>query len=192
MPKGLTPRCTGLAFGEPVNSNVRPLSNLPCTPMSDKTPLLLRAAEIKDKERAFSHPWNSNSSVSTAFLGRTLGLRRSGVNITRVAPGKESFLPHSHQREEEWVYVLVGRGIAEIDGNEYDVGPGDFMAFPAPSVVHHLRNPYTEELVYLMGGENLEFEIEDFPSVGKRMLRRGAQVEIYNSTDAKPFGPIEV
>jgi uncharacterized cupin superfamily protein len=160
--------------------------------MSDPKSLLLRASEIKGKERPFSHPWNPNSAVSTAFLGRALGLRRTGVNITRVPPGKESFLPHSHQREEEWIYILSGRGVAEIDGAEHEVGSGDFMAFPAPSVVHHLRNPFSEELVYLMGGENLEFEIEDFPGVGKRMVRRGPEVDIYNNTDAKPFGPIEV
>lgn len=153
--------------------------------------LLLRAAEITAKERPFSHPWNPNSAVSTAFLGRALGLRRTGVNLTRVPAGKESFLPHSHHREEEWIYVLSGRGVADIDGTEHEVGAGDFMAFPAPSVVHHLRNPFPEELVYLMGGENLEFEIEDFPAVGKRMVRRGPQIDIYSITDAKPFGPLE-
>ena len=159
--------------------------------MSDPKPLLLRPAAIKEMEKTFSHPWNPQSSVSTAFLGRALGLRRTGVNISRVPPGKESFLPHSHHREEEWIYILSGHGIAEIEGAEHDVGPGDFMAFPTPSVVHHLRNPFAQELVYLMGGEHLEFEVEDFPGVGKRMLRRGAAVDIYNLTDAKPFGPIE-
>jgi len=151
---------------------------------------LLRAADVKSKERSFSHPWNKNSSVATTFLGRALGLRRAGVNLTRLPAGKESFLPHSHQREEEWIYILAGRGIAEIDGAEFEVGPGDFMAFPAPSVVHHLRNPNAEDLVYLMGGENLEFEIEEFPTVGKRMVRQGPKVDIYDTSDAKPFGPI--
>jgi uncharacterized cupin superfamily protein len=159
--------------------------------MSEPKPLLIRSTEVKEKERQFSHPWNASSSVSTAFLGRAVGLRRTGVNLTRVPPGKESFLPHSHEREEEWIYILSGRGVAEIAGAEYEVGPGDFMAFPTPSVVHHLRNPFSEELVYLMGGENLDFEIEDFPSVGKRMIRQGSKVDIYNITDAKPFGSIK-
>ncbi|MGH9891065.1 MAG: cupin domain-containing protein [bacterium] len=58
-----------------------------------------------------------------------------------VPGGKESFTYHSHHREEEWIYILSGQAIAEIDGAEYEVGPGDFMAFPTPSVAHHLRNP---------------------------------------------------
>ena len=71
----------------------------------------------------------------------------------RVAPGKESFIYHTHYYEEEWIYILSGRGVAEIDGAEHEVGPGDFMGFATPSVAHHLRNPFDVELVYLCGGE---------------------------------------
>lgn len=149
--------------------------------MSSPSPLLLRAADIAARARAYTHPWNPNSAVSTTFLGRALGLTRTGVNLARIAPGKESFLPHAHHREEEWIYILSGRGVAEIDGVDHDVGPGDFMAFPAPSVVHHLRNASSDDdLVYLMGGENLDFEVEDFPTVGKRMLKRGEKMDIYD------------
>jgi uncharacterized cupin superfamily protein len=107
-----------------------------------------------------------------------------------VPPGKESFVYHSHQREEEWIYVLSGRGIAEIGDEEFEVGVGDFMGFPAPQVGHHLRNPYEEDLVYLVGGEALDVDIADFPRLGKRMVRRGQEVEIYEASDAKRFGPL--
>lgn len=157
--------------------------------MPTPTPLLLRASDLADQARAYSHPWNPNSAVAVTFMGRALGLKRTGVNLARIAPGKESFLPHAHHREEEWVYVLSGRGIAQIDGTDHEVGPGDFMAFPAPSVVHHLRNPHAEELVVLMGGENLDVEIEDFPTVGKRMVRRGDQVDVYPLAAPKPAPP---
>jgi uncharacterized cupin superfamily protein len=69
------------------------------------------------------------------------------------------------------MYILAGRGIAEIDGAEYEVGPGDFMGFPAPSVAHHLRNPFAEELVYLTGGESRAVEVAEFPRLGLRMAR---------------------
>jgi uncharacterized cupin superfamily protein len=70
------------------------------------------------------------------------------------------------------------------------VGVGDFMAFPTPSVPHHLKNPFDEELVYLMGGESREVEVADFPRLGKRMVRNGETVEVYDVSDAKPFGPL--
>ncbi len=63
------------------------------------------------------------------------------------------------------------------------------MGFPAPQVAHHLRNPGDEDLVYLVGGENLDVDIADFPRLGKRMVRRGQDVEIYDIADSKEFGP---
>jgi uncharacterized cupin superfamily protein len=86
--------------------------------------------------------------------------------------------------------VLAGRAIALIDEVEYDVGTGDFIGFPAPSVAHLLRNPGPEDLVYLSGGENREYEVADFPKLGKRMLRRGNHVDIYDAKDAQPFAPL--
>jgi uncharacterized cupin superfamily protein len=113
------------------------------------------------------------------------------VSIARMPPAKESFVYHSHQHEEEWLYILSGHGIAEIDGEELEVGPGDFIAFPTPSVPHHLKNPFDQELVYLMGGENREFEVADFPRLGKRMIKNGEKFEVYDVSNAKPFGPLD-
>lgn len=152
---------------------------------------LLRANQIAEQENSISHPWNPNSSITGTMMGRLVGLKRVGVNLAKIPPGKESFIYHSHYREEEWIYILSGRGVAEIDGEEFEVGPGDFMGFPTPSIAHHLRNPFDQELVYLVGGESLEVEIADFPRLGKRMLRRGEEVEIYDASDAKPFGPLD-
>ncbi|MDJ0716715.1 MAG: cupin domain-containing protein [Prochloraceae cyanobacterium] len=152
--------------------------------MSSPKPLLLRAAEIAEKEFSFSHPLNPNSLIKGTQISRLVGLKRAGINLVKIPPGKESFIYHSHLREEEWVYIISGRGIAEIDGEEFEVEAGDFMGFPTPSVAHHLRNPFDEELVYLMGGENLDVEIADFPRLGKRMIRRENGAEIYNISDA--------
>ena len=150
---------------------------------------VLKAADIRAQEETFAHPWNPRSSITGTMLARAAGLQRVGVNIARVPAGKESFVYHAHHREEEWIYILSGRGVADIEGESHEVGPGDFIGFPA-SVAHHLRNPFDEELVYLMGGEHLDFEIADFPGLGKRMVRRGSQVEIYNLGDGRPMGPL--
>jgi uncharacterized cupin superfamily protein len=160
--------------------------------MSDKPNLyLLRAADIAARSQTFSHPWNPRSEVTGYQMGKATGLRRTGVNLARLAPGKESFVYHSHWLEEEWIYILQGRGIARIDGENYEVGPGDFMAFPTPGVAHHLTNPFDEELIYLMGGENREHDVADFPELGKRMFRHRGGVEIFDLADAKPFGPLD-
>ena len=152
---------------------------------------LVKADEVAEKASGFSHPWNPNSEIIGTRLSTLVGLSRIGVSLARVPASKESFVYHSHQREEEWIYVISGRGVAEIDGEEFEVGAGDFMGFPAPSVAHHLRNPFDEDLVYLMGGESLDVDIADFPRLGKRMLRRGQDVEIYDTSDARSFGPLD-
>ena len=41
-----------------------------------------------------------------------------------------------------------------------------------------------------MGGEVLDVDIADFPRPGKRMLRRGGEVKIYDTLDAGSFEPL--
>jgi uncharacterized cupin superfamily protein len=160
-------------------------------PDNESYPHLLRADQIKSSEATFSHPWNPKSLLIGTHMSKLGGLQRSGVSLARIPGGHESFVYHSHKREEEWVYILSGRAIAEIDGKEYEMGPGDFVAFPVPSVAHHLRNPFDEDLVYLMGGERCDAEIAEFPRHGKRMVRMGTEVTIYDIDAGKPFGPLE-
>jgi uncharacterized cupin superfamily protein len=150
--------------------------------MSDakrKPAVILKAGEIPS--RTFNHPWNELSEISGSMLGRLAGLRRTGVNLGRVAPGKESFTPHAHRCEEEWIYVLSGRALLIDEGVEHEIGPGDFVAFPAPSTTHHLRNPFDVEVTYLMGGENAEFDIVDFPQQKRVLIRHGDEVHFVDA-----------
>ncbi|MGL5943886.1 MAG: cupin domain-containing protein [Waterburya sp.] len=159
--------------------------------MSKKPIFLLKANEIAEQQVSFSHPWNSNSLIVGTQISRLTGLKRTAVSLAKIPPGKESFIYHLHHREEEWIYIISGKGIAEIDEQEYEVSTGDFMGFPTPSVAHHLRNPYDEDLVYLMGGENLDVEIVEFPHQQKLMLRRDKNIEIYNQSDSEEFNFVQ-
>ncbi len=134
-------------------------------------PLLTRDGIADMAEAHIKHPWNPNSDVYLKRLSRAAGLSRVALSIARVPPGKESFVYHSHERDEEFVYILSGRGRAEIGEEVFEVGPGDFMGFPAPGgPAHHLRNPYDEDLVYLMGGESSGFDIGHFPRLGRHIV----------------------
>ena len=142
-------------------------------------PHLLRAADIAARQKSFSHPWNPNSELIGVQLGKALGLKRAGVTIARIPPGKETYVPHAHHREEEWVYILMGEGLALVGEKELSVGAGDFLAYPAPQVTHHLKNVGEGDLVCLMGGETAKMDVVDFPQHGKRGVRVGAEVTIY-------------
>jgi uncharacterized cupin superfamily protein len=136
---------------------------------------------------AFQHPLNPQSDIHLRSLGRAAGLRRPGVTMARVPAGKGSFSYHAHQNEEEWIYILSGRGIAEIGDHEYEVEPGDFMGFGLPQQPHHLRNPFEDELVYRMGGEAGRLDIATFPRLGKRVIQDDASAHILDDAALQLF-----
>lgn len=153
---------------------------------------LIRAEEIRAGAQGFSHPWNENSRIIGTHLSGLAGLTRTGVSLVRVPAGRESFCHHVHHREEEWVYILAGRGTADVGDEALAIGPGDFLAFHAGGEAHHIRNTGAEDLVYLMGGEHRHHDIVDFPRLGRRMVRIGQEVETYDRGDAEPLIPRRV
>ena len=157
--------------------------------MEPETPYLVRAKALAElPEIAFQHPLNPKSEIHMRSLGDLAGLQRMGVHVARVPPGKESFVYHYHHYEEEFVYVIAGRGLAEIGDATYEVGPGDVMLFPARVVAHHLTNPFTEDLVYLMGGTRHDVEIGEFPRLGKRaVFERGHDAYVVEVASIGPF-----
>ena len=150
-------------------------------------PLLKANAIAQLQQQILSHPLNPNSEIRGVSLSEQAGMQRIGFHLVHIPPGKESFIYHSHQFEEEFIYILAGRGIAEINDEEYEVGAGDFLGFPTPSVAHHLCNPFNEDLVYLMGGERREMEIADFPRLKKRLFVKGKETQVADWDNLKPL-----
>ncbi|WP_242361792.1 cupin domain-containing protein [Anaeromyxobacter sp. SG17] len=160
------------------------------TPLPPPRDLLVRAADrARLQEEAARHPWNPRSEIHGYMLGRKTGLTRIGVNLLRVPAGKESFVFHRHLREEEFAFVLSGKGVVDIGDETFEIGPGDFLGFPAGSHPHNLRNTGAEDLVYLSGGENRQADFAEFPRDGKVMVRIGRDVTIYPSALGEPFWP---
>ncbi len=131
---------------------------------------VMTASDIAARLQTFSHPWNAKSEMRGVQMAPVLGLTRLGVNFIRIAPGREAYVQHAHQREEEWVYILEGEAIVLIDDEEVRVEPGDFIAYPSPQPVHHLKNAGRVDLVCLMGGEQLAVDVVDFPTKKKRLV----------------------
>lgn len=129
---------------------------------------VVRTRDYKvDQGWRFTHPLNLNSAISMFPLSDRVGMQRAQLTLGRIAPGKESFLPHAHASQEEFVFILEGEAEMEIDGERIAVGPGDYIGFPVDGAVHQLYNTGTRELVYLMGGERTAVEVSFFPTAGK-------------------------
>ncbi len=133
---------------------------------------LLKVDEIDDlSEVAHIHQFNDQAVRQTRSLGDLVGLEHVGIHLVRIEPGYESTQFHYHHQDEEFIYVLSGRGIAEIGDEEFEIGPGDFMGFGRNSSPHAMRNPFDTDLSYLIGGSRSKVDICDHPRLKRRMYR---------------------
>jgi len=118
-------------------------------------------------------------------LSTPTGMQRLGVQMIAIPPGKESFIPHAHSLEEEFVFVIGGMGEVVLDGVAHPIGAGDFIGFPTDGVVHSVRAVGSEDLVYLTGGERSRVEVADMPSIGKTAVFRNNAVAMHGETSTE-------
>jgi uncharacterized cupin superfamily protein len=141
--------------------------------MSEEKPHpLLRAKDIQElPEQIRIHQFNKDAIRHTRSLGDLTGLTSIGAHLVRVEPGAQSTQFHTHQVDEEFLYILSGQGTAEIGEEKFAIESGDFMGFTANSLPHNLINTSNEDLVYLMCGNRNEIDICDYPRIKRRMYR---------------------
>jgi uncharacterized cupin superfamily protein len=87
-------------------------------------------------------------------LGDALGLKTIGINLTTLAPGKESSMRHWHSHEEEFVYILSGEVVLVTDAGEQVLTAGTCAGFPVSTDRskgdgHHLINRGSMPATYL-------------------------------------------
>lgn len=138
---------------------------------ADKKPVesyIVRTRRLPEQDGfRFAHPFNPNSDLKMTPLSDRVGMQRAQLTLGRITPGKESFIPHAHAAQEEYIFILEGGGEIEINGARAAVGPGDYVGFPIDGAVHQLYNTGAGELVYLMGGERTLTDVSSFPTIGK-------------------------
>jgi uncharacterized cupin superfamily protein len=134
--------------------------------MDRKPAAVWRSQQLAESEVGLVMGLSPSSSFRATPLASLAGLQRAGVNLVRVPPGGQAYAPHAHRFEEEWLYVLEGRCVCVIDGQPQELGPGDFVAFPAPGVWHVVHNPFEQDVRYLTGGERLAVDVLDYPETG--------------------------
>lgn len=122
-------------------------------------------------ESVHRHRLNPKGVRNGKSLGDALGMQQLGVHLVRIAPGEETTEFHFHRHDEEWLYILAGRGLAEIGERKVEVKAGDFMGFTAPSLPHAMSNPFAEDLVYLMGGTRHAWDVVEYPRRGVRSYK---------------------
>jgi uncharacterized cupin superfamily protein len=116
-------------------------------------------------------------------LGDALGLTRIGVNLTTLAPGKESSMRHWHTHEEELIYVLEGEVTLVTDAGEQRLGPGTCAGFAAGARDgHQFVNRSDRPAVYLEISNRDDADEAHYPDVD---LRYAAGV--FTRRDGTPY-----
>jgi quercetin dioxygenase-like cupin family protein len=75
----------------------------------------------------------------------TTGTESCAVNMVYLAPGATVIPAHSHDNNDEVIYIVSGEGSILIDGNVYALHTGSVAVLPKKSV-HMMRNSGREEM----------------------------------------------
>ena len=87
-------------------------------------------------ERAHVHQFNPNAVRHMRSLGDLAGLGDMGVHLVRIEPGGDTTEHHFHGQDEEFLFILSGKGEATIGETVIVVGPGDFLDQGLLQAVH--------------------------------------------------------
>jgi uncharacterized cupin superfamily protein len=93
-------------------------------------------AEFDDVEE------NGIYTSSRASIGRHIGARQLGYNLTVLPPGKVQCPFHSHHGEEEMFLILEGEGELRFGDKRYPIRKHDVIACPTggADVAHQIIN----------------------------------------------------
>lgn len=84
---------------------------------------------------------------------RELGVTAFGVNAIIYPPGQEGFL-HYHDTQDELYFVHRGRASFEVDGEEFELGPGG-VVYVESTTPRKVTNRTDEDLVmFVVGGKD--------------------------------------
>ena len=98
--------------------------------------------------------------------------------IIEVLPGYESTEYHVHSCEDECVFILSGEATVTIDETDYKVSAGDFVGYPAGGLPHTMKNTGVAVLRCIVVGQRLNYDVGDYPRLGKRLYRYGQSQDL--------------
>ncbi len=93
-----------------------------------RNPLFVRGAEVPSYS-----PANHDHTHNQRLIGPANGARHLEVVLGTIGRGGGA-LPHAHPGMEQVCYLLEGTARAEVEGEVFDMQPGDCCLFPADAM----------------------------------------------------------
>lgn len=118
---------------------------------------------------------NGRFTSRRGSIGRRIGARQLGYNLTVLPPGKVQCPFHSHRAEEEMFLILEGEGELRFGDRRYPLRRHDVIACPTggPEVAHQIVNTGQVDLRYLALSTLAEVEVCEYPDSDKVLLVTG-------------------
>ena len=121
-------------------------------------------------------------------LGDALGLRKIGVNLTMLPPGKESSMRHWHSHEDELVFILEGELVLRTSGGEQTLRAGMCAGFAAGSEDgHQLVNQSDKPARYLEISNRDAADAVLYPDIDMAYRTDGAGKAEFTHKDGRPY-----
>jgi len=94
----------------------------------------------------------------------------AGAYLQTLQPGARSSTRHWHEREDEFLFVVLGQvTIVENDG-PHVLEPGDAACWPGGEPnAHHALNESSQPCSYLIVGTRLTHDVCHYPDVGETL-----------------------
>jgi mannose-6-phosphate isomerase-like protein (cupin superfamily) len=109
------------------------------------TTLLVKRNEMTRKPLNECHGGQGALDWVSVLGGEQLKGRHLRFMHDDVLPPGVSIGVHGHKDNEEYYYIVSGKGVMTLDGKEFEVGPGDVTAVFAGGS-HGLENRGDEDL----------------------------------------------
>ena len=150
--------------------------------MSKRPPNVVNQRDVEEKTRMLGEGMGGHFKALTPAMREMGG--SLGVNRFRVPPGRATLPFHYHMKEDEFFYVLAGRGLLRYGEEVVEIGEGDCISCPAGKrIAHQIANPFEDDLVYLAVGPFDPDEVCVYPDTGKVLVRSLSRLMLGEDVD---------
>jgi uncharacterized cupin superfamily protein len=161
--------------------------------MSDtktRKPIAVVAMDVAPRARQSNYPEPFSTRVAgrqKRALGDFFGLTNYGVNLTKMMPGAESSVLHSHTKQDEFIFIVEGEPTLVTDTEEIAMKPGMCAGFPAAGIAHQLVNRTDREVVYIEIGDRMPGDTAVYPQDDLKLTPGPNGTWRFTHKDGQPY-----
>ena len=137
---------------------------------------------------SYPQPWAAAVAGRTSWkLGDAAGLSQFGATLTEMLPGSRSSLRHWHAEQDEFIVMLDGELVLEMDSGETVMRAGDCAAFPAGVADGHcMVNRSDRPGRFICIGTRTDTDTGHYPGIDLKAEVRGKDT-VFTRCDGTPY-----